>query len=530
MERLTGLERAYLRLETDDTPMNMSSLTIYDRSAAPGGKVEFADIQCYIAERAYRAPLFRRRLATLPLAIAHPYWVDDRGFDIEFHVRHIALPKPGDWRQLCDQAARLHARPLDRKRPLWECYVIEELDNIQGLPRGSFALFFKAHFAALGGVLAAQLFSSMHELAPDARASAPKNRRYFDHPPTLVDLAARAMTDSVRTPVEFARYLVASTRPLLRVGAFEAGNLVRRRRRRAPGDAPVVASSAPCTPFNLPVSPHRVVDGVRFSLAEIQSMLKRVPGTTVEDVAATVIGGAMQKYLEARLETPAASLVAEVSLGRRADPHARAGRSVADSAVMSMHTDIENAAERLRRIAAASRALQAGDSGQTGRGLVVDALQFVPAPVLGVAGNLAQWMRLGSRQAPIINTSIMSVRGPDVTLHFAGAPLVGYYGLAVLHDLAGLAHVVGQYHGSVTIGVTACRSMLPDPGRYAAYLYEAYDELADALGLRTDHRHEALVELHARRNFAPMPARAKRQKHRPKSEALPRRGAGVTTR
>ena len=179
MERLTGLESLYLRLETDSMPMNASSLTIYDRSAAPGGKVEFADIQRYIAERAHRAGIFRRRLATLPLSIARPYWVDDPGFDIEFHVRHIALPRPGDWRQLCTQVARLHARPLDRSRPLWECYVVEELDNIQGLPPGSFALFFKTHFAAARRRACGAAFFG------DARARARRARVGPQTPPLL---------------------------------------------------------------------------------------------------------------------------------------------------------------------------------------------------------------------------------------------------------------------------------------------------------------------------------------------------------
>ena len=511
MKRLTGLESLYLRLETDSMPMNMSSLTIYDRSAAPGGTVEFADIQRFIAERAYRAGLFRRRLATLPLSLARPYWVDDPGFDIEFHVRHLALPKPGDWRQLCTQVARLHARPLDRSRPLWECYVIEELDNIQGLPPGSFALFFKTHYAALGGVLAMQLFTAMHELAPDARASAPKDRRYFDHAPTLVDLAARVTADSIRTPLALARFAAASTGPLLRLGAREAGAMVRRALRVAPPGTVAADLPAPRTRFNHPVSPHRVVDGVRFARAEIERMIERVPGAPVEDVAVAVIGGALHKYLDARLEAPGASLVAEVPIGTRADPRSRPGRTFADSAVMPIYTDVEDAAERLQCVVAAARRLHAAGAARMGRKLVVDAMQFVPAPVLGTVGDIAQWLRLGSRLAPIVNTSIASVRGPDVPLYFAGAPLVGYYGLSVIHDLAGLAHIVGQYHGAVTIGVTACRAMLPDPGRYAACLYEAYDELADALGLRTDHRHAALVESRARRHAVPIPGRTQRQ-------------------
>ena len=510
MERLTGLESLYLRLETDSMPMNASSLMIYDRSAAPGGKVEFADILHYISDRAYRLGIFRRRLATLPLSIARPYWVDDPGFDIEFHVRHIALPKPGDWRQLCDQVARLHARPLDRSRPLWECYVIEELDNIQGLPPGSFALFFKTHFAALGGVLASQLFSAMHELAPDARASAPKDRRYFDHPPTFVDLAARATADTVATPMAIAHYVAASAGPLAHLGAREAGALVRRALRVTPDERPAVDLPAPRTRFNHRVSPHRVVDGVRFPLAEIERMIERAPGATVEDVAVTVIGGALQKYLDARLEAPGESLRAEVPIGVRADARSRPGRVFTDSAVMPIYTDIEDPAERLRRVVAAAHRLHADGVARMGRKLIVDAMQFVPAPVLGIVGDLAQWLRLGSRVAPIVNASIGSVRGPEVPLYFAGAPLVGYYCLSVIHDLAGLAHVIGQYHGGVTIGVTACRAMMPDPAGYAACLYEAYDELADALGLRTDHRHDALVESRARRQVVPMHGRANR--------------------
>jgi diacylglycerol O-acyltransferase len=512
MERLTGLESLYLRLETDSMPMNASTLTIYDRSAAPGGKVDFADIQRFIAERAYRLGIFRRRLAKLPLSIARPYWVDDPGFDIEFHVRHIALPKPGDWRQLCAQVARLHARPLDRSRPLWECYVIEELDNIQGLPPDSFALFFKTHFAALGGMLAVQLFSAMHELSPDARASAPKDRRYFDHPPTFVDLAAQAAADTVSTPVAIARYMAANAGPLVSMGAREAGAMARRGLGIAPDEPSAVSSlPAPRTRFNHPVSPHRVVEGVRFPLTEVERMIGHVPGATVEDVAVTVIGGALQKYLDARLEAPGASLVAEVPIGARSDAPSRPGHVFTDSAVMPIFSDVEDAAERLHRVVAAARRLHADGVARMGRKLIVDAMQFVPAPVLGVVGDLAQWMRLGSRLAPIVNTSIGSVRGPDVPLYFAGAPLVGYYGLSAIHDLAGLAHVIGQYHGGVTIGVTACRTMLPDPGRYAARLYEAYDELADALGMRTDHRHDALVESHARRHIVPTQGRAERR-------------------
>ena len=129
--------------------MHIGSLAIYDQRTAPGGQVTFKDILQFFKKRLHKARAFRQRVARVPLSLDHPYWIEDPDFDLEFHVRHIALPNPGDWRQLCIQAARLHARPLDRSKPLWEAYVIEGLDNVAGVPKGSFALLTKIHHAAI---------------------------------------------------------------------------------------------------------------------------------------------------------------------------------------------------------------------------------------------------------------------------------------------------------------------------------------------------------------------------------------------
>lgn len=130
MQQLSGLDSSFLYLETGSTPMHIGSLSIYDQSTAPGGRVTFKEILAFFNERLHKARAFRQRLVNVPLSLDHPYWIEDPDFDLEFHVRHIALPHPGDWRQLCIQAARLHARPLDREKPLWEAYVIEGLDNV----------------------------------------------------------------------------------------------------------------------------------------------------------------------------------------------------------------------------------------------------------------------------------------------------------------------------------------------------------------------------------------------------------------
>ena len=484
MEQLTGLQNLYLQMESEAAPMHTSSLTIYDRRKGPAGSTTFQDIQRFFVERSQRAGVFRRRLVTLPFSVARPYWIDDAGFDIEYHLRHIALPKPGDWRQLCAQVARLHARPLDHKRPLWECYVIEELDAIPGLPPGSFALFLKTHCAAQGETLSAQLFSALHELSPDSRASKPKIAPVFDRVPTAVDLAARAAIAAVKRPLGLARHAAAQVRPLFAFGLAQAGALARWVVGRGNGGGGDEMRWAPDTRFNGSVSAHRVVDGVRFDIAEVERLRDCIEGATVNDVAIAVVAGGLRRYLDGRLEPPAASLVAEAPTASRSATRVFGTRTFADSAIMSLHTDCDEPPERLRRIAAQTHRLAREAGAASSRRLLQDLVEFVPALALGMAGEAAQRVRLGSLFSPIANTTITSLRGPDVPLYMAGATLVGYYGFPPVHDLAGLAHAVGYYNRTMTISVAACRTMLPDPARYAQCLREAFVELGDALGVQ----------------------------------------------
>jgi len=504
MRQLTGIESLCLRLESAATPMHVSTLAVYDRASAPGGKVEFADILRHFRERTHRAGIFRRRVVQLPMGLARPYWIEERDFDIEFHLRHLALPRPGDWQQLTTQVARLHSRPLDQARPLWECYVIDELDRIPGVTPGSFALFIKTHYAALGGALGTQLFAALHELAPDSRASAPKGVQFFDRPPTTAQLLLASAVDTLKTPLTVARWLAMRANPLLTFGSAALGRLLSRqsdsgaaasaRAAQSSSDtdahaqsdsAPPPASnlSPPHTRFNGMVSPHRVVEAVRFDLAEVERIRDKVPGATVLDVALAVIAGALHRYLDARLELPAVSLVAEVPSASRSGTRVYASPTLADSTAMRLFTEVEDQAERLRLIVAEARHRRADFQSFLGRRLMLDAVELVPDLVLGMAGDLVRRARLVGRLGPMINTSVASVRGPDTPLYLAGARLVDFYGLQSLSDLTGLAHLVGYYNGAMTISVTACRVMLPEPTRYADSLRRSYRSLGHALGV-----------------------------------------------
>ena len=134
MKQLGILDSAFVNLEQTNTPQHVGGMGIYDPSTAPGGFVRFKDVIASFERRLGDLPLFRTRLVEVPGGLDRPYWIKDANFDVEFHLRHIALPQPGDWRQLCIQTARLHSRPLDMSRPLWEAYIIEGLDNIPNPP------------------------------------------------------------------------------------------------------------------------------------------------------------------------------------------------------------------------------------------------------------------------------------------------------------------------------------------------------------------------------------------------------------
>ena len=167
MKLLSGTDSLFLHMEQGNQYMHVAGLGIYDPSSAPGSKVRFKQILDFFSRRLDSAKVFRRRLVAAPFGLDRPYWIDEGEIDTEYHVRHIALPQPGDWRQLMIQVARIHSRPLDRSRPLWEAYVIEGLDNIPGIAKGSFALYVKFHHAGVDGEAGAEIIKAIHTLSAD---------------------------------------------------------------------------------------------------------------------------------------------------------------------------------------------------------------------------------------------------------------------------------------------------------------------------------------------------------------------------
>ncbi|GHA00886.1 diacylglycerol O-acyltransferase [Arenicella chitinivorans] len=467
MQQLSGLDASFLYLETPNSPMHIGGLTIYDPSTAKDGKVGFKQILANVAQRAHMVATFNNVLLEVPLKLDHPYWRSAGQFDPEFHIRHIALPKPGDWRQLCIQVARLHARPLDRARPLWEMYVIEGLDNLEGYPSGCFALVTKMHHAAIDGASGIEIAATIHDLSPDYNVDQQIEPVTTDRKPTAMELIWRSQINSLRTPRRVFEVAKNSVPGLAKM----ATGLARGRLKRI--------TDIPRTRFNTNVSPHRVVEAAEFDLDAIKAIKNAVPGVTVNDVAIAICGGALRRYLADKQELPERSLVAMAPINVRThDKRGTAGNQVSQMTV-EVGSQIDDPLARLDFVHKSTRAAKQLTNA-VGAKTMTDYAQFIPSTLSAAAARLYSQLGMANRVKPAYNCVITNVPGPQIPLYFTGAKMLSSFALGPPIDGMGLFHGLGSYCGKFNITISACREMMPDPAFYARCLNDAFAELHQA--------------------------------------------------
>ena len=474
MEQLTAQDASFLYAETPLAPMSGGGLAIYDPSTAPDGKVTFKGLMSYVEQRLHLAPYYRRRVVRVPFDLDHPWWVEDATFDIEFHVRHIALPEPGDWRQLCIQCARLISRPLDLNRPLWETYVIDGLDRVHDYPPGCFGVLTKVHHAAVDGASGADLATITQDLAPDAGPPPPPTTSWSGEPvPSESRLIAEAARNGLTRPLQATANLV------------RGGTLGRLARMAVRPPERLSTATPPSTRFNRKVSAHRVVDGVTFDLDDVRAMRALCRGATVNDVVLAIEGGALRTYLRDNDELPSASLTAMCPISLRSTGETATGGNQVGAMVVPLHTDIADARQRLSAVYSSTRAAKEVQNA-VGASTLTDLTQFVPASTAALAGRLAASMEIQYENvAPPYNTVVTNVPGPQQPLYMAGAKMVASYGFGMVHDNMGLMNVVTSYVGQLAVTATADRDMMPDPAFYADCLRHSFEELRAAAGVTT---------------------------------------------
>ena len=475
MKQLSGTDNLFLRLERGNQHMHVAALGIYDPATAPNGFVRFKDILGFFESRLDSAPVFRRRLATVPFGLDRPYWVEEEHVDVEFHVRHIALPHPGDWRQLCIQVARIHSRPLDHSKPLWEAYVIEGLNNIPGIPPGSFAFYTKFHHAAIDGEGGTEVLKAIHSATPEAAVDdAAPRARVRDREPLAIELYARAAANNLQRVPRAARFSLQAATRLAGLGAGYMGQLQQLLQEAGVPSAATQRSKLrrpPATRFNGKVSAHRVVELVALPLADIKSVRRAIDGATMNDVLLATVGGALHKYLGAKGELPDRTMTAQVPMTLRGEHKGGDAGNQIGIAVMPLHTEVADPIGRIAAIRAGADKAKAL-VGAVGKDLAQQVFDVLPAAASALFTSRVM--------LPTMNVVVSNVRGPDSPIYLAGARMVAFAPVSIAMNGLGLNVTGFSYHGTMWVCAVACREMMPDPGFFADCLRGAFAELVAA--------------------------------------------------
>ena len=511
MRQLSAQDASFLYLESQGAHLHLTGVYIYDQATSPGGIVRHKDILKYIDSRLHTSPIFRQKLVSLPLNVDYPYWVDDDKFDLEFHIRHIALPEPRDWRQLCILIARIHSRPLDMSRPPWEMNLVEGLDNIEGLPKGAFAIISKYHHAAIDGATGSEIISGLHsttpEYDPDPRAEPWEPERR----PSWVGLMARAAVNNVRTPFQLARATAATLPGISR--SFLKGEL------------PDVnlAHNVPDTRFNGVVSPRRVFEGVTFKLKQLSDIKKAVAGATVNDVVLAICGGALRRYLVDKGELPDESLVAMAPINTRRPEEIDVTGNVLAMMFVPIHTDIADPLARLRAVREATADAKETEHAISARQMT-DLTAHIPSATMALAGRMVTGLGLGHRAIRLGNCTITNVPGPQHPLYLNGAKLIKSTGCAPVLDGMGLIITAISYNGEIIVSFTGCRELTPDPEQLSACTVASFKSLkkaAAANGAKTKQRNKNKAKAKATKKTTVKPN--KKTKAKPRKRAKKRR-------
>ncbi|MFN6934874.1 MAG: WS/DGAT/MGAT family O-acyltransferase [Tsuneonella sp.] len=470
MRQLQGMDASFVALETKNSPMHIGSILIYNPATAPGGFVRFKDILSFFESRMQLSRTIRQRMVRVPFDLDYPYWIEDPDFDLEYHVRHVALPEPGDWRQLCIQAARIFARPLDLTRPPWEFTVVEGLDNVPGVPKGCYAMVTKVHHAAIDGMSGIDLMEAMHTLRADEGPPKTKDTWKPEKVPNPAELLGKSYFNAVTNPLK-----------QLEVAAKAAPGLAKALKGLVAKEFKVSGEMvAPKTRFNKVISAHRVVEGRSLPLADIKAIRTAVDGAKVNDVFLAIVGGALRKYLIAKDDLPVKTLTAMAPISVRGkDEKGDMGNQVA-AMVAPLGTHIEDPLERLKFCHDRTINSKAMTEAVGARNMT-EASKVSPALWMSLGAQLYTRLGLANRgMAPMFSTVVTNVPGPPVPIYSTGARLESMFGLLCLTDGMGLGHTVQSYCDEATVTFTACRELMPDPDFYAQCIEESFEELRDA--------------------------------------------------
>jgi WS/DGAT/MGAT family acyltransferase len=439
LDRLTPVDASFLHQEGPTSHMHVGGLTIVE-----GPPPSMEDFLEQIRRRLHLVPRYRHKLAHTALDSGRPVWIDDPNFNLEYHIRHTALPAPGDWEALRSLTARVFSQQLDRSKPLWEMWLIE------GLKDNRFALISKTHHALIDGIAGIDLATVLFDLSPDPPPLRHSGRAWEPHDePGVAELVAAGLRGAVRAGIELAE------------GALDAlshpEHAFARAREAAEGIGEIVwagLNPAPDTPLNVDIGPHRRFVGVASRLEDFK-LVKNAFGGTVNDVVLTVVAGALRSFLiSRRVRTEGMELRALVPVSVRAeDEHHQGGNRIV---VMRgpLPVYIADPVQRLRFVSDSMNGLK--ESKQAlGAEVIAGVQNFAPPTILAQASRLNFSTRL-------FNLLVTNVPGPQFPLYVLGREMLEAYPVAFLPQHHALAIAIMSYNGQMNFGLLGDFDALPD--------------------------------------------------------------------
>ena len=491
MKQLSGLDASFLYLETGTQFGHVSGLAVFDRPDEAGWSA-YEAVRKKLTRRLPDLEPFRRRLVEVPFGLDHPFWIEDPDFDLEFHLRETAVPAPGSTDQLAALVARLIARPLDRRHPLWECYVID------GLEGDRFGVLTKIHHATVDGAAGAELMTIFYDYEPGTvdvpdRIGLPPGERV----PSAAQTLSKVVLNSIGKPTKFARLQVRTLRAVGEMtrnrGLTGAADLLRtvpnplgarvaaRARRSADSVSALPETSAPPTPFNGAITPHRRVSLRSVSLGDVKA-IKSATGSTVNDVVMAACAGGLRNYLSEHGELPDRPLVAMVPVSIRTGSEADPWTNRVSGIFTVMPTTEEEPLERLSQTSKVMDDAKARFTLLPATALV-DYAEFAPPALAIRAARVASRLRIADRLNPPINLVVSNVPGPRRPLYLENAKMANYYPVSTIVDGAGLNITVQSYCDTMDFGLVACRELVPDLDRLADLVVAEFAALARAAGV-----------------------------------------------
>jgi WS/DGAT/MGAT family acyltransferase len=456
-DRLTGLDSSFLHLERDAAHMHVAGCMVF-HGTAPAYEELVDEIQA----RLHLVPRYRQRLAFVPLNQGRPVWVDDPHFNISYHVRHTALPRPGGEQELKRLAGRVFSQALDRSRPLWELWLVE------GLADDRFAVLSKTHHALVDGISGVDIATILFDTSPNPMPVAPPDHEWVPRPlPSDAQLLADALLERTTVPGEIVRGIRAALRGPRQVAERVGEALV------AVGAlAWTGLQAAPPSPYNVRIGPHRRFTWVRGDLSQFKAV-KNALGGTINDVVLTVVAGALGRHMRRHgHDTQDVTLKAMVPVSVRADVERGALGNRVAAMWAPLPVGILDPVQRLLEINRSMEVIK--ESGQAvGAQVLTELSGFAPPTIM------AQAARLQARQR-LFNVVVTNVPGPQVPLYMLGRELDAIYPMVPLAENTALGIAIMSYFGQLNFGLVSDFDALDDVESLAEELALSIEEIVAA--------------------------------------------------